>query len=190
MYLKNAIKESIKLRKKTSLYKRNINTFIDLIFKTLSKKKKVFICGNGGSAAEAQHLAAEFLVRLNPKINRRPFPIISLAQDVSTITACSNDYKFEKIFSRNLEGMATNGDLLICLSTSGNSRNILNVLKKAKKIKITSLCFLGSNGGIAKKFSDHSIIIKSKNTALIQEEHLFLGHLILKEVEKKLLRLI
>ena len=189
MYLKNAIRDSIKLRKKNSLNKRNINTFIDLIFKTLTKKKKVFICGNGGSAAEAQHLAAEFLVRLNPNVNRRPFPIISLAQDVSTITACSNDYKFEELFSRNLEGMANIGDLLICLSTSGNSKNIIKVLKKAKKIGITSLSLLGNNGGKSKKFTDHSIIVKSKNTALIQEEHLFLGHLILNEVEKKLLRL-
>ena len=187
MYLKNAIRDSIKLRKKTSLYKRNINTFIDLIFKTLTKKKKVFICGNGGSAAEAQHLAAEFLVRLNPNVNRKPFPIISLAQDVSTITACSNDYKFEELFSRNLEGMANDGDLLICLSTSGNSKNIIKVLKKAKKIGITSLSLLGNNGGKSKKFTDHYIIVKSKNTALIQEEHLFLGHLILNEVEKKLL---
>jgi len=113
--------------------------------------------------------------------------MIALALDTSTITACGNDYSFDKIFSRNLEGIGESGDLLLCLSTSGNSKNIVNVLKKAKQKRITSLSILGNNGGKAKKISDHNIIIPSSDTALIQEEHLFLGHFILNEVEKKLL---
>ena len=110
------------------------------------------ICGNGGSAADAQHLSAEFLIRLRPGVNRKPFPIISLALDSSTITACGNDYDFKYIFSRNLEALAKPGDLLFCISTSGNSTNIILALKKAKKIGINSLSLLGNNGGLAKNF--------------------------------------
>ena len=168
-------------------HKKNINRIIDVITKKLKRNGKIFLCGNGGSAADAQHLAAEFLVRLRPNVNRNPIPAISLALDTSTITACGNDYSFDEIFSRNLEGIGVSGDLLLCLSTSGNSKNIVEVLKKAKQKKITSLSILGNLGGKAKKLSDYNIIIPSSNTALIQEEHLFLGHYILNEVEKKLL---
>ena len=185
--LKKSIQNSIKLKKKIFFLKKDINKAISKIFLTLKSSNKILICGNGGSAAEAQHLAAEFLVRLNPKINRKAFPIISLALDTSTITACGNDFGFEKIFSRNLEGIGKNGDLLLCLSTSGNSKNIIQVLKTAKQKKIYSIALLGKRGGVAKKLCDLHIIVPSSNTALIQEEHLFLGHYILNEVEKKLL---
>ncbi len=184
---RKSIEKSITLRKKIFSLKNEIEKSINLIFKTIKSKKKILICGNGGSAAEAQHLAAEFLVRLNPKINRKSFPMIALALDTSTLTACGNDFSFDEIFSRNLEGIGEKGDLLICLSTSGNSKNIIQVLKKAKKKKILSLSLLGNNGGRAKKLSDYSIIIPSSDTALIQEEHLFLGHFILNKVEKKLI---
>ena len=182
------IHNSIKVRKKLIDLKKNINKAIELIFNAIKANKKIYICGNGGSAAEAQHFAAEFLVRLNPSINRKPLPIISLALDTSTLTACGNDYNFNNIFSRNLIALGQKEDVLICLSTSGNSRNILNVLKTARQKKIKSLCFLGDGGGKAKKLSNLNIIIPSKLTALIQEEHLFLGHFILNEVEKKLIK--
>jgi len=185
--LKKSIQNSIKLKKKIFSLKKEIDQSISKIYLTLESGNKVLICGNGGSAAEAQHLAAEFLVRLNPKINRKSFPIIALALDTSTITACGNDFGFQKIFSRNLDGIGNPGDLLLCLSTSGNSNNIIQVLKTAKKKKIYSMSLLGRGGGKAKKISDHIIIIPSANTALIQEEHLFLGHYMLNEVEKKLL---
>ena len=97
------------------------------------------VCGNGGSAADAQHLAAEYIVRLNPKKNRRPLPMISLALDTSTITACGNDYSFNNIFSRSLEAIGNKGDLLLVISTSGMSKNILEVLKKRKKLKIYTI---------------------------------------------------
>ena len=197
MDLGKSIDKSISLRKKIYFLKKDINKSINLIYKTskvyqfsknyLLNEKKILACGNGGSAAEAQHFAAEFLVRLNPKKNRRPFPMIALALDTSTLTACGNDYNFDEIFSRNLEGIGVSGDLLLCLSTSGNSKNIINILKKAKQKKITSISILGNLGGKAKKLSDYNIIIPSSNTALIQEEHLFLGHYILNVVEKKLL---
>ena len=140
-----------------------------------------------GSAGEAQHFAAEFLVRLNPKKNRKPFPIISLAMDTSTLTACGNDFSFKYIFSRNLKALGNQGDLLIILSTSGNSQNIIEVLKVAKKLRIFSVGLLGFNGGKAKKLTDLNVTVKSDNVARIQEAHLFIGHHILNEVEKKLL---
>jgi len=188
LYFEN-IKDSYLIKKKISKDIKKIFFFVQKIFETISNNKKVFICGNGGSASDAQHLAAEFLVRLNPKINRRPYPIISLALDPSSMTACGNDYGFKYIFSRNLEAISSTGDLLIVLSTSGHSQNILEVLKKAKQKKLFSLAFLGSGGGKAKKLSNNSIIVPSKNVARIQETHIFLGHFILNLVEKKLLKI-
>ena len=165
-----------------------IENLIEIITKGIKKKGKILLCGNGGSAADAQHLAAEFLVRLRPNVNRVPIPAMSLAMDTSTITACGNDYSFDKLFSRNLEALANKNDILIVISTSGNSKNILNVLKTAKKNKIFSLGFLGKKGGKAKKYCDKSIVVKSSNTATIQETHIFLGHYIFEEVEKRLLK--
>ena len=146
------------------------------------------LCGNGGSAADAQHLAAEFLIRLKPKLNRQPIPAITLAQDTSTITACCNDHKFEIQYARCLEALGRINDTLIVISTSGNSKNILNVLKQAKKMKIFTIGFLGSKGGKAKKLCNIPLIVESDNTARIQESHIFLGHYILGEVEKNLIK--
>ena len=130
--LNKVINDAIKLKKELIKLNPNISKAIDLMTLTLKKGNKIFICGNGGSAADAQHLAAEFLIRLRPKINRRPYPVISLAQDTSTLTACGNDIGFENIFKRNLEALANKKDLLITLSTSGNSKNIIKVLKFVK----------------------------------------------------------
>ena len=154
----------------------------------MKNKGKVFICGNGGSAAEAQHLAAEFLVRLRPKINRKPLPMISLALDTSTITACSNDYNFKNLFSRNLEALSSKKDLLICLSTSGTSKNIVEVLKKSKKLGVYSVSLLGKKKSISEKLSNHFIKVESENTARIQEIQLFLGHFILEHVERDIFK--
>ena len=129
-----------------------VNLSIKKIYKSLRNKGKIFFCGNGGSAADAQHLAAELLIRLRPKVNRSPIPAISLCMDSSTLTACGNDYSFDEIFSRPFEALANKEDVLIVISTSGNSKNIIQVLKKAKKNKILSIGFLGSKGGIAKKY--------------------------------------
>ena len=181
------INESIELKSNLIRLEPQINQAIQKIFITLKKNCKVFICGNGGSAADAQHLSAEFLVRLNPKVNRRPFPVISLAMDTSTLTACGNDYDFKYIFSRNLEALASKKDLLISISTSGNSRNIIEVLKQSKKMKIFSISLLGSNGGAAKKKSNLSIIVPHSKVARIQECHIFIGHFILQKVESMLL---
>ena len=142
------------------------------------------LCGNGGSAADAQHLAAEFLMRLKPNLNRNPIPAITLAQDTSTITACGNDFKYEHQFSRCLEALGKKEDVLIAISTSGNSKNIINVLNKAKKMKIFSIGFLGKKGGKAKKLCNLPLIIESSITARIQEVHIFLGHYIFNKLKK------
>ena len=145
------------------------------------------LCGNGGSAADAQHLAAEFLVRLRPNINRNPIPAISLAQDTSTITACANDYSFNTLFARNLDALGSKKDVLIVITTSGNSKNILEVLKTAKRKKIYSIAFLGNNGGKAKDLTDLGLIVPSKITARIQECHIFMGHIMFEAVEDLLI---
>ena len=186
--LENTIIESIDLHKKIFHISSDINKVIKKIYKKIKKGGKIYICGNGGSAADAQHLAAEFLIRLRPTFNRRALPVISLALDTSTITACGNDIGFDKIFARNLEALGSKKDVLIAISTSGNSKNILNVLKFAKKNKIYSVGFLGNKGGMAKKISNLNLIIPSSNTARIQEVHIFLGHYIFEQVENLLFK--
>jgi D-sedoheptulose 7-phosphate isomerase len=185
--LKIAILESVNAKNSLLAIEKNINIAIDKIYKKIKNGGKVFLCGNGGSAADSQHLAAEFLIRLRPNINRNPIPAISLAMDTSTITACGNDYSFNKIFSRNLIALGSKKDVLIVLSTSGNSPNIIEVLKTAKKMNIFSISFLGNEGGLAKKYSDLCLIVGSNVTARIQESHIFLGHYIFQSIEDKLI---
>ncbi len=172
------------LKKQTKV----INKAISLITKNISLGGKVLLCGNGGSAADAQHLAAEFLVRLRPKINRNPLPALSLLTDVSTLSACGNDYSFQDIFLRPFKGLAKKNDILIAISTSGKSKNVLKVLKYAKTKKFKTIGFLGNKGGNAKKYCDFPIVVKSSITAHIQEAHIFLGHYIFESVESAFLK--
>ena len=181
--LKNQLEANINTHKNILKISKDIANVIVNIQKKLKKGGKLLFCGNGGSAADAQHLAAEFIIRLRPHIDRNPLPALTLTQDTSTLTACGNDYSFDDIFLRSFQALANKNDVLICISTSGNSKNILNVLKEAKKEKIYSVCFLGKGGGKAKKMCDKSLIISSNNTARIQECHIFLGHFILEKVE-------
>ena len=183
MNLKKAINQSVKLKKTLIKLEKKIFQSIELISNTLSKGNKILICGNGGSAADAQHLATEFLIRLRPNVNRRSYPVLSLAQDSTTITACGNDLGFDNIFSRNLEGLGKSGDVLITISTSGNSNNIYKVLKKSKRMKIKSIALLGNKGGKCKGLADLELIVSSKVTARIQECQIFLGHYIFENVE-------
>lgn len=185
--LQNQLEDNISVHKDILKMSNDIIEVIKNTHKRLKKGGKILFCGNGGSAADAQHLAAEFLVRLRPQINRDPIPALSLAQDTSTLTACSNDYSFDDIFLRPFKALAKKNDILICISTSGNSKNILKVLKEAKKAKIYSICFLGKGGGKAKKISNKPLVISSNNTARIQECHIFLGHFILEKIEDLIL---
>jgi D-sedoheptulose 7-phosphate isomerase len=186
--LKRSLEESVNTKKKLIKLDNEIQNSISLMYKTIKDNYKVMICGNGGSAADAQHLAAEFLVRLRPKVNRQPLPILTLAMDTSTITACSNDYKFEDIFYRPLKALGKKNDLLICISTSGNSKNLIKAIKEAKRKKIYVISFLGKKGGKMRNMSDIEIIVPSNNVARIQECHIFLGHFIFEQVENLILK--
>lgn len=186
--LSKAVNETIKCKKELISNQDEINNIINLVYRKIKSGGKLILCGNGGSAADAQHLAAEFLIRLRPKINRKPIQAISLALDTSTITACGNDYNFDQIFVRPFSALVKKNDVLLAISTSGNSKNIIEVLKVAKKKKISCISFLGFNGGKAKKYSKNFIIIKSNNVARIQESHIFLGHFILEKVEDLLIK--
>lgn len=185
--LQNQLEENIKAHQDILKMSKEIVEIIYNIEKKLKKGGKILFCGNGGSAADAQHLAAEFIVRLRPHVNRSPIPALTLAQDTSTLTACGNDYSFNDIFLRPFKALVNKNDILICISTSGNSENILKVLKEAKKSKIYSVCFLGKGGGKAKKISKKSLVVASNNTARVQECHIFLGHFILEKVEDLLI---
>ena len=181
--LKNQLEQNIVAHQDILNMSDDIIEIVQIIKKKLKKGGKILFCGNGGSAADAQHLAAEFIVRLRPHINRQPLSALTLVQDTSTITACGNDYSFDDIFLRPFQSLAKKNDILICISTSGDSKNILKVLVEAKKQKVFSIGFLGKKGGKAKKLCNKPLIISSENTARIQECHIFLGHIILEKVE-------
>ena len=159
----------------------------NIIAESISKKGKLLICGNGGSAADAQHLAAEFLIRLTSDVNRDSIPALSLAQDTSTLTACINDYGSDDIFKRVFSALSSDGDVLLAITTSGNSKNIIETLKLANERGIYSLGFLGGDGGEALKYCNTAFIVPDKVTARIQESHITAGHALLQYVEDKLL---
>ena len=171
--------------KKLDKFQKKLDNISSIIINKMNKGGKILTCGNGGSSCDAQHFVAELVVRLKPKNNRKSIPAIFLGMDMATITACGNDLGYDKIFSRSLEGIGKKDDILISYSTSGKSKNIINVLKKAKEKKIYSVSFLGMKGGIAKNFSDEKIIIPSNNVMRIQEAHLFLSHYLSEQIEKK-----
>ena len=165
-----------------------IDRAVKIIHKKIKLGGKLLFCGNGGSAADAQHLAAEYLVRLRPEVNRRPLPALSLAQDISTLTACGNDYDFSDIFLRPFQALANKNDVLIGITTSGNSLNVLKVLKYARSKKISTLGFLGGSGGKCKNFCDIKLMVPSNTTARVQECHIFLAHFILQKTEDLLIK--
>lgn len=164
----------------------DIDKIISLLLKTAKKKNTIFWAGNGGSAAECQHMSAELIGKF--KMNRRPLKSVSLTVDTSAITAISNDFGYEKVFSRQIEGLGSPGDILIALSTSGNSKNILHVIKTCKKMRVKTIAFLGNNGGKCKKNADYKVIINSSNTARIQELHQIFLHYICESVERELFK--
>ena len=170
------------LKEKNNLKK--INTFITVLYKILKNNGTVFWCGNGGSAADCQHLSAELIGRF--KINRKPYRSISLTTDTSAITAISNDFSYEEVFSRQLEGLGTKKDLLFVFSTSGNSKNIINAMITAKRKNMKIIALLGNNGGKCKKYSTNNIVIKTNDTPRIQEAHTLIGHAICEIVESLL----
>jgi D-sedoheptulose 7-phosphate isomerase len=167
-----------------SKYGNTFNASAKVIANALQNKNTIFWCGNGGSAAESSHLAVELIGRFNN--NRRSLPSLSLNADTSAITCIANDFGYDEIFSRQLEGLGKKGDVLVVLSTSGKSENISRVLRKAKDLGIVSIALLGKGGGIAASLSDYSIVIDSEETARIQEVHLLLGHTLCEYAEIEL----
>jgi len=154
---------------------KNFNKLVQLSAKRLKKKNKIIFYGNGGSAADAQHLATELTVRF--KKNRKAISAISLATDTSALTAIGNDFGFDKIFSRQIEAIGMPGDIAIAITTSGNSKNLIEAAKMAKNKKIYTFCFSGNSGGKLKKFTNFPIIIPSKVTSQIQVIEIFLGQI-------------
>jgi len=188
--VKNAIQESLDL-KKLVLHQKLYKILVEmgeLVVKSILIGGKVLICGNGGSAADAQHLTAEFLIRLTSEVNREGIPAISLLQDSSTFTAAINDFEPKDLFKRNLQTLAKPEDILLAISTSGKSENIVQVLKEAKKIDIKTLGFLGSGGGESLKYCDLSFIVPSNKTARVQEVHITAGHALIEYVEGRLIQ--
>jgi len=148
---------------------------------------KILLCGNGGSAADAQHLAAELLIRLRPNLTRQTLPAIALAMDTSTLTACGNDLGFDVIFERMVEALGNPGDVLIGITTSGKSTNVNKALTKAKELGITTVGFLGKNGGPAQEFCEYTFNAQTEVTARIQELHITAGHIVMELVEEHLI---
>ena len=155
--------------------------------KSIENDGKIILCGNGGSAADAQHLAAEMLVRLRPMYNREGVAAITLAQDTSTITACGNDFGYEMLYERTLRSLGRQEDCLIGISTSGNSKNIILAMKAAKELNIKVFGFLGCGGGEALKYCDEAFVVPSNDTGRIQEAHITAGHALMEYIEDKLL---
>lgn len=150
----------------------------------LRQSGKIILFGNGGSAADAQHLATEFVVRF--KVNRKPFAAIALTTDTSCLTAIGNDFGFDHLFERQIEALCSPKDLVIGISTSGNSENVIRGLMAAKELGAITAAFGGGDGGRIKDLVDHALIVPSKETARIQEVHILLGHSLVGFVEAEL----
>ncbi len=160
-----------------------VASMAQLIAQSLKAGGKLMLCGNGGSAADAQHLAAELLVRLRPHCNRAPIAALSLALDSSSITACANDYSFEEIYSRPLEALAKPGDVLLGLSTSGRSQNVIKALEMALQKKVQRLGFIGGTGGGMLAVCEQALLVPSTDPNRIQEVHITAGHILMDLVE-------
>ena len=188
MVIKN-IQESIRL--KTELLNdkeiiNNSNMIAEKIIECYKNGNKVFFCGNGGSFADAQHLSAELSGRFY--FDRDPLEVVLLAANVSYLTAVGNDYSYSDIFSREIKSSVKEGDILICFSTSGKSKNVIKAIGVAKNKGAIIVSFIGNDGGEMKVISDYNLIIPSNNTARIQECHTLLGHTILEIVENKMFK--
>ncbi len=183
--IEKILKESIETKKSVL----NDRTFLQLlertvneIVKKIKQGKKVLIMGNGGSAADAQHFAGEFINRF--LMERKPLPAISLSTDTSVLTCIGNDYTFDEIFKKQVEAIASEGDILLGITTSGNSSNIIEGFKAGMKIGTFNVGLLGKDGGAAKNFCDIPLIVNSSSTPRIQEVHITVIHIICELTEK------
>lgn len=177
-YIQDQLNESSETKKKIfDACAGDILKAVDVLIDAFNDKKKVLICGNGGSAADAQHIATELVIRMN-KANRPPLAAIALTTDSSMLTAGGNDIGFENVFARQVEALGAKGDVLIAISTSGKSENVNRAIHEAKKRGMTVIGFLGKDGGSSKSIVDIPIIIPSNDTQRIQEGHITVAHII------------
>jgi D-sedoheptulose 7-phosphate isomerase len=185
--IKKIIESSIETKQLVLANEELINTIgkiAEMIAKAFADGKRVYFCGNGGSAADAQHLAAEFSGRFYA--DRKALPAEALHCNTSYLTSVANDYSFDVVYSRIIAGIGQEGDVLIGISTSGHSENILNAIVSAKEKKMITIGFTGESGGKLKGKCDHLINIPSSDTPRIQECHIMVGHIICQLVEEKL----
>ncbi|MCR4337088.1 MAG: D-sedoheptulose 7-phosphate isomerase [Candidatus Omnitrophica bacterium] len=183
--IQKIFQESMDVKKKT--LEQNLDQILKAVNEIIAafrRDNKIFLFGNGGSAADSQHIAAEFIGRFQKE--RRSWPAIALTTDTSALTALGNDYGFERVFARQLEGLGRKGDFAIGISTSGNSPNVLAGVEMAKKMGIKTLALTGGNGGKLAAFADIAIIVPSSVTARIQESHICIAHSICELVEEQL----
>jgi len=186
-HITNHLKRSAEVKEQIALIcVESIQFCIDEIVHTFKNNGKLLICGNGGSAADAQHIAAEFVVRLSHHIQRPGLPAIALTTDTSLLTAAGNDLGFDQIFARQVEAIGREGDLLLGISTSGNSQNIISAMETSRKLGLRNIGLLGGNGGSIQNLCDVSIIIPSSNTQHIQEGHITVAHIICELVEHEM----
>jgi D-sedoheptulose 7-phosphate isomerase len=183
-YIKQIFDEISQLINNSNKLEPGITNCINIIEECLKKDKKIILFGNGGSAADSQHIAAEFVGRFN--MERKSYPAIALTTDSSIITSIGNDYSFDQIFSRQCESLVTKNDVVIGISTSGNSINVKNGLITAKKNGAKTIGLLGNTGGEIKSIVDYPLIVESNSTARIQEIHRIISHIICDLVEKKM----
>jgi D-sedoheptulose 7-phosphate isomerase len=175
MLISNNFLEHLEVANRTSSLASVIHETGELLIQTIRNGSKVFICGNGGSAADAQHFAAELTGRFERE--RRALPAVALTTDTSALTAIGNDYGFDFIFSRQLEALARPGDLLVAISTSGNSRNVLKAVSYAKENQISTIGLLGRDGGQLAPEVNLSLVVPTDRTARIQEMHILIVHI-------------
>ena len=185
MLIKNFFDEHLDVQKKTfETLEKKIYLASEMISDCLRNNGLVMWCGNGGSASDSMHLSAELLGRF--KNERKALRSVSLAADSASITCISNDFGYENLFSRQIEGLANKNDILISLTTSGNSVNIFNAIKKAKNLSLKTILLSGNSGGKCLGLSDLELIVPSKSTARIQEMHMLIGHILCENIEQLL----
>ena len=186
-FIVDSLKESSEVKLKIeSSCKAEILLAVQTLSQAYKNKNKLLLCGNGGSAADCQHIATELMIRLNHNINRPALAAIALTTDTSNLTAGGNDIGFENVFARNVEGLGNEGDVLLAISTSGNSGNIVKAVEKAHQKKMFVIGLLGGTGGKLKGLVDLPIVIPSANIQRIQEGHITVAHIICELVEMEL----
>ena len=182
--LQQAIQDAVRTTRSLGALEKPLHQAAKLVLQCLTTGHKLLVCGNGGSASDATHLATEFLCRYRD--DRRPYPALSLTANGEFMTAVCNDYQADEIFARQVWGLGQKGDLLIAFTTSGKSRNVLRALEEANRKKMPSICFLGRDGGFTKGMATLDLLVPGTSTARIQEAHKLLFHVLCETVDQQL----